>query len=159
MPASCQGILLPCLYSQDIQFIAKDLSIFSTVLKQLAEALEKGPRYRPYQPDVYKISLRVVRECDSIFREIERIIKKSTSKGASLTGTSHTLQDENTLTLNFLGKVMWVYRRARVQFLRSNLESLKSTIMLELVLLNHADRNRPHRYRQSLLPLYYSTAH
>ena len=85
----------------------------------------------------------IVKECGAVFEEIEEILRKSSKDGAML--------DAN-FSLDRIGKIMWVFRKSRVQLLRGNLESLKSTILVELAVLNYADKvSSPIAYACALL--------
>ena len=119
---------------QDVQSNTKDISLFSVVLKGLGDALKKGQESRLYRAEAFNTSLIIVKECKDIFTEIKTIIKR-TSKD--------TFTFDNEVSLDRAGKIMWLFRRSRIQLLWSNLESLKSTIMVELAVLNYAERVSP----------------
>ena len=104
------------------------------MLKGLGSVLEKGQQSRLYRADAYKTSLLIVKECKGVFTEIEAILKK-TSKASSDLDTG--------LSLDGAGKFMWLFRKSQVQVLRSNLESLKSTILVELAVLNCVEKVSP----------------
>ena len=84
-----------------------------------------------YRSDVYETSLWIVKECRGVFSEIEEIVKKSSKDGATIDGG---------ISLDRAGRFIWLFRKSRVQLLRGNLESLKSTILVELAVLNYAEK-------------------
>ena len=81
---------------QDVQSIAKDISLFSAVLKGLGDALKKGQESRLYPAEAFNTSLIIVKECKVVFAEIETIIKR-TSKDSSTF--------ENEVSLECAGKI------------------------------------------------------
>ena len=91
-----------------------------------------------YRKDAYETSLLIVTECQSVFDEIQAIVKKSSKDGEYVDGK---------VSVDRIGKIMWMFRKSRVQLLRGNLESLKSTILVELAVLNYAEKiSSPERY-------------
>ena len=84
-----------------------------------------------YRADVYDTSLLIVKECKGVFSEIEEVLKKSSKDGWTI---------DKGISLDRVGKFMWLFRKSRVQLLRGNLESLKSTILVELAVLNYAEK-------------------
>ena len=116
---------------QDVRYIAKDVALFSTVLKDLGRVFDKGQKSRLYRQDAYATSQTIVKECEGVFNEIKDLLKIATKDGAPF--------DLN-ISLDRISKFMWVFRKQRVQLLRCNLESLKSTILLQLAVLSYADK-------------------
>ena len=113
--------------------MAKDVALFSAVLKDLGKTLERGKESRLYKDAAYESSQLIVKECEEVFGMIIAILKKSTKDG----GRS---LDADNVSLPPMQKFMWVFRRSRVQLLRGNLESLKSTILLQVAVLSYADK-------------------
>ena len=111
--------------------MAKDIALFSAVLKDLGKTLERGQKSRLYRNAAYESSHLIVKECQEVFFEIEGILRKSNKDGGPW--------DAN-LPLPRIQKFMWVFRKSRVQLLRGNLESLKSTILLQVAVLSYADK-------------------
>ena len=70
-------------------------------------------------------------ECKGVFTEIEDILKHVTKNEAPLHQRFEIPRTE---------KVLWYFRKGKVDFLRGILESLKSTISLELAVLNYATK-------------------
>ena len=109
------------------------------MLKDLGRAFERGQNAKLCRSEVYNTSLLIVKECKAVFSEIEQVLKKSSKDGSSI---------ERTISLDRVERLMWPFRKPRVQLLRGNLESLKSTILVELAVLNYAEKvSSPARYR------------
>ena len=117
-----------------MQSIAKDISLFSAVLKGLGTVLDNGQQSQIYRADAYETSLSIIKECKGVFAEIEAILKKTSKNG-------HTLATGQ--GLDGAGKFMWLFRKYQVQVLRGNLELLRSTILVELAVLNCAEKMSP----------------
>lgn len=100
------------------------------MLKDLGKTLGKGQKSRLYREDAYRTSLLIVKECEDVFGEIKEILKKSSKDG---------VPSDTGIPLPRIEKFLWIFRKSRVQLLRGNLESLKSTITLQLAVLNYAD--------------------
>lgn len=115
---------------KDVQYVAKDIALFSSVLKDLGNTLSRGQESRLYREDAYQTSRQIVKECESVFKEIQEILKKS-----SLDGTN-----ADVITVGRTENFLWIFRRSRVQLLRANLESLKSTILLQLAVLSYGEK-------------------
>ena len=114
-----------------MQYVAKDIALFSAVLKDLGKTLERGQKSKVYRDAAYESSRLIVKECEEVFKEIDEILKKSTKEGST--------QDAK-VSISRVDKFMWVFRRSRVQLLRGNLESLKTTILLQVAVLSYADK-------------------
>ena len=93
--------------------------------------METGQKLRLYRYAAYESSRLIVKECEEVFREIESILNKSTKDGGSL---------DTNVSLPRIQKFMWVFRKSRVHLLRGNLESLKSTILLQVAVLSYSDK-------------------
>lgn len=125
---------------KDVQHVAKDIALFSSVLKDLGNTLSKGQASRLYREDAYQTSRQIVKECESVFKEIQEILKKS------------SLDDTNTdvISVGRTEKFLWIFRRSRVQLLRGNLESLKSTILLQVAVLSYSEKVSSSLYVQTM---------
>ena len=125
-----------------MQSIAKDMSLFSAVLRELGQALEKGQQSQLFRPEAYSTSLAIVKECEGVFAKTEGFLKKNTNDRSTL--------DEGA-SLSRMGKIKWPFRKSRVKFLQSQLASLKSTILLELDVLYFTWKKvRPSRHSQQV---------
>ena len=119
--------------NKDVKRIAKEIALFAQVLKDLGWALERGQGSRLYRGDAYETSRMIVEECHGVFKEIEEILFKRI--------TNETNSLETGISIPKTERFLWIFRRSRVQLLRSNLESLKSTIALKLAVLTYADNH------------------
>ncbi len=124
--------------NQDVKRTAKDIALFAQVLKELGLALERGQGSKVYREDAYETSRMIVEECEAVFNEIESILKKATRETKPL---------EAGVTMPKIERFFWPFRRGRVQLLQSNLESLKSTILLKLAVLTYASKSAPIEYK------------
>ena len=120
---------------QETNYIAKGIALFCQVLKDLAKAMEFGQKAQLFRQDAFDTSIKIVDECKRVFTEIEDILKKATKSDNPLAGkfrlpTGH--------------KIMWIFRKGKVEFFRRLLESLKSTILVELAVLNYAIKVTSH---------------
>ena len=113
--------------------MAKDVALFSAVLTDLGKVLKQGEVSGRYRKDAYERSASIAKECHGIFDEIEGILKLSSAvRSSSFTNEAKPMDR--------LDRFMWPFRKAKVNVLRGNLESLKSTITVQLAILNYADR-------------------
>lgn len=106
---------------QEVQYFAKDIALFSTILKDLGNALSKGQTTKLYREDAYKTGLGIARECEEVFKEIQGILNKFNQNG----GTA---------------SVSTIFEKSRVQLLRGKLEFHKSRILLQVAVLSYAER-------------------
>ena len=113
--------------NKDVGQVAKDIALFSSVLKDLGKTLDRGRKSKSYREEAYETSQAIVKECESIFGEISDVFKEA------------NVDAKGPATLSRMKKAKWVFRKSRVQVLRGNLESLKSTVALQLAVLQFAD--------------------
>ena len=111
-----------------MQYVAKDIALFSTVLKDLGNTLQRGQESRLYRDDAYQTGRLIFKECEEVFNNIQQILKKS--------GVDEIT---DTISIGRKEKFLWMFHKSRVQILRGNLESLKSTILLQVAVLSYAD--------------------
>ncbi len=92
---------------QETQYIAKDIALFCTVLKDLARALELGQKAQLFRQNAFDTSLKIISECQTVFKEIEDILKKITKCGNPLDGNFSLPRGE---------KILWIFRKGKVEF-------------------------------------------
>lgn len=114
--------------NRDVQYVAKDIALFSTVLKDLGNTLSKGQKSDLYREDAYQAGLDIAKECEGVFQEIQDILNKFNKNGG---GTSASIR-----RIDRLG----IFRKSRVQLLRGTLEFLKSKILLQVAVLSYAEK-------------------
>ena len=114
----------------DIKNIARDVSLTSSVLKELGTNLEQDDQTKLYSNSALQTAKEVVRECESVFIDLEKVMQKAmerTSKKTSKPGK-----------LTVFDKLKWPFLQPKMEVLRSNLERLKSTLVLMLNVLTYA---------------------
>ena len=110
--------------------MAKDVALFSSVVKDLGNVLEAGQSTTLYRKEAYESSFAITKECKAIFNELQDVVQQSSRGGAA--------PAEGQLDVDDRSKVMWVFRKPKVHMIRESLESLKSTITVQLGVLSYA---------------------
>ena len=105
-----------------MQYIAKDIALFSTILKDLGNTLSKGQTLRLYREDAYQAGVGIAKACEGVFEEIQDVLNKLNKNGGASVDR------------------LAVFRKYRVQLLRGKLEFLRSKILLEVAVLSYAER-------------------
>ena len=114
--------------------ISKDVSLTSSVLKELGQVLDadrKGDSRFLTQTAV-KTADDVVKECLEVFEEMESIIVK---KLPNLRAPGLEKASKASLLLE---RLKWPYLQPKLHLLQSNLDRLKSTILLMLNVITYA---------------------
>lgn len=102
-----------------MQYFAKDIALFSTVLKDLGERLSRGQTSSLYRDDAYQASSNIAKECKEIFEEIQSNLDKFNKNGVATPG---------------------IFRKSRVLLLRGKLGFLESKILLQVAVLSYAEK-------------------
>lgn len=111
---------------KSIRDVARDVSITSSVLSQLASILEQDKKAKISKDDAIKTADEAVRGCSDVFTEIDTALEKSiTNINAGKAKAA-------------LEKMKWVFNEPKMELLRSNLESMKSSLLLLLSVLSYA---------------------
>ena len=110
-----------------VSSISKDVSLTSSVLRELADILrqDKGPQ--AYSNSAVDSAVGVVRECSDVFQEVEDILIEKLPK------LSSRCKDKKSRTTAAWERLKWPYLQPKINILRSNLDRLKSSL---LVILN-----------------------
>ena len=108
-------------------YTAKDVALTSAVLNELSENLKDDKQNGIASDNAIKTADEVVHECSMVFREINTALEKGTGKGNAKRS---------------LGRLKWPFLQPRMELLRSNLERLKSTLILMLHVLAYAIRRK-----------------
>ncbi|KAK5191872.1 hypothetical protein LTR72_008494 [Exophiala xenobiotica] len=116
----------------DIKNIARDVSLTSSVLKELGTNLEQDDQTKLYSSSALQTAKEVVRECESVFIDLEKVMQKATER------TSKKASKPGKLTLSAFDKLTCPFLQPKMEVLRSNLERLKSTLVLMLNVLTYA---------------------
>ena len=105
--------------------ISKDVSFTSSVVKELGHILDRDRRSRICSENALQTADGLVKECMAVFEEMERIlVKKLPSLGAD-----NRMGKARRATV-LLEKLRWPYLQPKLEFMRTNLERLKSTLNL-----------------------------
>lgn len=112
---------------------SRDVSLTSSVLKEVGELLKADQSSRTYSATAIGTATAIVTECSDVFKEIEKILVekvlniKSNCRDKILT----------TLTLKPWERFKWSYWQPRLQLLRSNLDRLRSTLSVMLHVITY----------------------
>ena len=112
--------------------ISKDVSLTSSVLKELGAILHKDGDSTFLTTTAIKTTDDVVKECLEVFQEMENIIVK---KLPNLRAPGLEKASKATILLE---RLRWPYLQPKLQFLQSNLDKLKSTVLLMLNVITYA---------------------
>ena len=112
--------------------ISKDVSLTSSVLKELGKSLEKDQESRICSENAFQTADGIVKECLEVFDSMDKALTKSMSR--------LRLQDseKRIRTVAAFERLRWPFLQPKMQLLRSNLERLKSTLLLMLNVLTYA---------------------
>ena len=109
-----------------IVFTSKDVSLTSSVLKEVGEVLRKDQPSRTYSAEAIRTATAVVTECSEVFQEMEKILVEKVPNISSNRG------DRTSRTTMALERFKWPYWQPKLQLLRSNLDRLRSTLLVML---------------------------
>ena len=112
--------------------ISKNVSLTSSVLKELGQCLEKDQETRITSENAFQTADRVVQECLEVFNSIDRTLTKSISRLGLEDGA------KKFKAVAALERLKWPFLQPEMQLLLSNLERLKSTLLLMLNVLIYA---------------------
>lgn len=107
--------------------ISKDVSLTSSVLKELGRILDKDEgRSKICSENAVQTADGIVRECLGVFGDMERILVRKIPH----LGRSDGEKAKRAKVL--LERLKWPYLQPKLELLRANLERLKSTLNLML---------------------------
>ena len=115
-----------------ISAISKDVSLTSSVLRELGQTLEKDQQSRLCSQNALETADGIVKECFEIFQSMDKSLAKSMSRLGLQNG------QRGAKTVAALERLKWPFLQPKMQLLRSNLERLKSTLLLMLNVLTYA---------------------
>ncbi len=119
---------------KSITHIAKDVSLTSAVLSELGSNLERDKWSGIASENAIATAEEIVLECSKVFREIEVALGKSIGNVAAKKPST----GKYGISKHVLERLRWPFLQPKMELLRSNLERLKSTLMLMLQVLSHA---------------------
>ena len=106
--------------------ISKDVSLTSSVLKELGRVLEKDQQSRICSDNAVQTADGIVKECLSVFEEMEKVLVKKLPHLGPRDG------ERTKRATMLLERLKWPYLQPKLELMRSNLERLKSTLNLML---------------------------
>lgn len=118
---------------KDIKNIARDVSLTSAVLEELGANLRQDEQAKLYSNKALQTAGEVVEECEAVFKDLDAVMRKTMAERVSKKGIR-----TGKSSLSFLDKLKWLFMQPKVEFLRTNLERLKSTLLLMLNVLTYA---------------------
>lgn len=107
--------------------ISKDVSLTCAVLRELANILEKDNGPQQYSTTAVDSAVAVVNECSDAFKETEKLLIEKFPK------LSLRCKNKASRTTLALERIKWPYLQPNIYLLQSNLDRLKSSL---LVILN-----------------------
>ena len=112
--------------------ISKDVSLTSSVLKELGQTLQKDQEPRLCSENAFQTVDGIVKECLEVFQSMDKTLAKSVSRLGLENG------QKRVWTVAALERLKWPFFQPKMQLLRSNLERLKSTLLLMLNVITYA---------------------
>ncbi|KAL9075186.1 MAG: hypothetical protein Q9161_001872 [Pseudevernia consocians] len=118
--------------------ISKDVSLTSGVLKELGHTLDRDRATRTFSENAVQTADGVVKECLEVFQEMENILVKKMPSLARGDGRDGVSGARTKKAMVMLERLRWGYLQPKLQLLRSNLDRLKSTLLLMLNVITYA---------------------
>ena len=112
--------------------VSKDVSLASLVIKELGAVLSKDGETRHLTVTAIHTTDEVVKECMQIFEEMENILVKR------LPNLRESGPEKTSKATVLLERLRWPYLQPKLQILQSNLDRLKSTLMLMMNVISYA---------------------
>ena len=118
---------------KSIAAISRDVKLTSTVLQDLEETLEKDKASQVVNENAVQTASGIVKDCLEVFQQVDNMILKRTPLLRQSNG-----EDKATRSKRMMERPWWPYIQPKVLFLQSNLERLKSTLLLMLNVISYA---------------------
>jgi len=115
-----------------IKEISNDVSLTSTVLKELCQIL-KADESHVVSENAIEATSQTVKECLSIFEQLNDALDKSLENLGLLESKGKAKRGKVALE-----KLKWPFKQNKMEFLRSNLDRLKASLTLMLQVLSYA---------------------
>ncbi|KAG7006644.1 hypothetical protein G7Y79_00013g034160 [Physcia stellaris] len=115
-----------------VSAVSKDVSLTSSVLRELAKILDKADRDEAFSDGALDSALAIVKECSDVFAEIDRMLIEKLPKLSS-----QRKEKAPTVTMA-LERFKWPYLQSKMNLLQSNLERLKSSLLVILHVISLA---------------------
>ncbi|KAK4694069.1 hypothetical protein P7C71_g3446, partial [Lecanoromycetidae sp. Uapishka_2] len=107
----------------DIHNIAKGISLFSLMLKQVGKTMEEGKTVA--SQSAIETATEIRDQSELVFQEIERMVNLSQGRD----------EKGNIRSITITEKVKWCFKKQKVQYLLGQLESLKLSLSIMLQIL------------------------
>jgi hypothetical protein len=131
---------------KQIKDIARDVSLTSSVLEELGNNLRRDEKAKLCSDKAIDTAKSIVRECSEVFTEINTALETSMKKtSASAKGATKGQK----IVISKFDRLKWPFQQPKMELLRTNLERLKSTLLLMLNVLTYA-RNVRAEYARPL---------
>ena len=112
--------------------ISKDVSLTSSVVQELGEHLRKEHEAPICSENAIQTADRIVQECLRVFNELNEVLEKSTTRtgvgGKEKAKWIPTVQE----------RLKWPFLKPKMDFLTSNLDKLRTTLLLMLNVIIYA---------------------
>ena len=110
---------------------SKDVSLTSSVLKEVGEVLRKDQTFRTYSPEAIKTATAIVTECSEVFQEMDRVLVEKIPNISSRRG------DKTSRATMALERFKWPYWQPKLRLLQTNLDRLRSTLLVMLNVITY----------------------
>ena len=116
------------VYNADksVRDVAMDVSLTSSALKELGDFLQEQQKHNLVSKNAFATAKEAMKGCEEVFSEIDTALQGSVKRGVE------------SKILNIRGKLKWPLAEKRMEYLRTNLGRLKSSISLLLSVLTLA---------------------
>lgn len=123
--------------NDNIHNLSTDVALTCTVLKQLGDNLQQDGNVKLYSPDAFSVAKDIMGECDKVFRQIESAMEddNSTAPSANTSAVKYHVRKA-------ARKLHFVFLEPQLSVLQSNLDRLKSTMLLMLNVIIYAGQVR-----------------
>jgi hypothetical protein len=133
---------------KEIRQSARDISLFSSVLKQLGVKMDEAYRAGFVANEAFDLTKEIIAECRSVFDELETMIEKATTT-EKITVVKMEEDDLNVkevnrdkMTVSFGRRLLYLFQKAEISDQRNRLESLKTSLQVMLALITFTERAR-----------------
>ena len=112
--------------------ISKDVSLTSSVLQELGSHLKKDQESPICSENAIQTAERIMQECMQVFTELDEALGKSRTR-MGIEG-----EEKAKWTSTVKERFKWPYLKPKIEFLSSNLDRLRATLLLMLNVIIYA---------------------
>jgi hypothetical protein len=112
----------------EVSNIADDVQLTTSALNGVGKVLEEEDAQSVIKKEAIVHANGIIKRCESVFDEIRLLIEKRQKAG-----------QDGKISLSALGKLAWPMKEQRVQLLKQKLESLKTSLLVLLGVLQLAN--------------------